>query len=76
MNKEKLTDKEIKTIKSLEKLAKKWEKSLMLFSWNGGLCIIKSHPDDSETAFGRVVTTIQGIPNDGGDPDLKEWEDE
>jgi hypothetical protein len=70
------TEDEEKIIKSLERLAKKWHASLTLFSWNGGLCVLKHHPNDRERGIGRVVASITGIPNDGGDPNLKEWDDE
>lgn len=68
-----LTDEEAKAIRSLERLAKKWPKSLMLFSWSGAL-----HVMDHATVFDisggtghheASITTISGIPNDGGDPD-------
>jgi len=55
-----LTKEEQKAIASLERLAKKWPKSLQLFSWSGSLEIIKDE---------AVVGSISGIPNDGGDPD-------
>ena len=64
-----LTDEERRAIASLERLAKRWPQSLMLFSWSGTLCVVRSeallHGDDPNAA---VVTTITGIPNGGGDP--------
>lgn len=74
-----LTDEEDKAIQSLERLAKKFPKTLSLFSWNGALCVCKAHPDDEndddyEYSM-RVITAIPGIENDGGDPDLKDWND-
>ena len=76
---EMLTDEEDKAVKSLERLAKKFPKTLSLFSWSGTLCVCKVHPDDefdNDYEYDvRVVTTITGIINDGGDPDLKEWDE-
>lgn len=74
-----LTEEENKAIRSLNHLAKKFPKTLALFSWSGMLCVCKHHSDDdNDDSYEfpwRVVTTIPGIANDGGDPDLKYWED-
>ena len=59
-----LTLEEQKAIAALQRLAKKWPKSLQLFSWSGSLTIMKDN--DVETC---VVGNITGIKNDGGDPD-------
>jgi hypothetical protein len=59
-----LTMEEQKAIASLHRLAKKWPKSLQLFSWSGSLTVMKDN--DLETC---VVSNIAGIRNDGGDPD-------
>ena len=59
-----LTVEEQKAIASLQRLAKKWPKSLQLFSWSGSLKVMKDN--DVETC---VVREITGIPSDGGDPD-------
>tara|TARA_R110002153_G_scaffold31666_1_gene96259 strand:+ start:932 stop:1171 length:240 start_codon:yes stop_codon:yes gene_type:complete len=59
-----LTLEEQKAIASLQRLAKKWPKSLQLFSWSGSLTLIKDN--DVEKC---VVGSVTGIPNDGGDPD-------
>ena len=56
-----LTKDEKGAIKKLEKLAKEWPDSLMLFSWSGSLCVVARKD-------GEVVATINGIPNDGGGP--------
>lgn len=76
---EMLTDEEDKVVQSLERLAKKFPSTLSLFSWSGTLCVCKTHPDDEndndyEYPY-RVITSMPGIINDGGDPDLKEWDD-
>lgn len=55
---------EQKAIKELQSLAKRWPKTLGLFSFSGSLCVTKKLPD------GRLadIQGIQGIFNDGGDP--------
>jgi hypothetical protein len=64
-----LTDEERRAIASLERLAKRWPQSLMLFSWSGTLCVMRNEsPLDSADPNDLVITTIEGIPNDGGDP--------
>jgi hypothetical protein len=65
-----ITKDEQKAIKSLERLAKKWPKSLSLFSWSGTLLVMKRIDD------GRLgcVEEISGINNDGGDPSSNEVE--
>ena len=67
MGDELLTDEERRAIASLERLAKRWPPSLLLFSWSGTLCVMpadwdRTSPNES------VITYIEGIPNDGGDP--------
>lgn len=59
-----LTTEEQSVIKSLHKLSRKWPKSLSLFSHSGTLCVCRC-----EDGIQYVVDTIDGIPNDGGDPD-------
>lgn len=56
-----LSSAEQDAIKALEKLAKKWPKTLMLFSWSGSLVVVRNRG-------GEVLASIRGIPNDGGDP--------
>lgn len=70
-----LTGEEVNAIRALERLAKRWPQSLKLVSWSGSLCVIRADVDflnrdrpgfvDPNDA---VITTIEGIPNDGGDP--------
>ena len=76
---EMLTDEEDKAVRSLERLAKKFPRTLSLFSWSGTLCVCKVHPDDADDDTYeypiRVITDIVGIVNDGGDPNLKYWDD-
>jgi len=69
----KITDEEKKAIRALKQVAKKWPKSLWLFSASGNLCVMKKGPD------GNMVMTPGGgvdqlyivgkidISNDGGD---------
>lgn len=60
-----LTKKEQQAIDELRALAKRWPKTLKLFSWSGSLCVFKTDSDGCEAD----VAAISGIPNDGGDPD-------
>lgn len=59
---------ERRAVESLEKLAKKWPKSLSLFSNSGTLEVHKngnSEPYTDDT----YIDSILGISNDGGDRD-------
>ena len=59
---------ERRAIASLQRLAKRWPQTLMLFSWSGMLCVMPNGFDREDDPDGAVIATIQGIPNDGGDP--------
>jgi hypothetical protein len=59
-----ITLEEAAAIRSLKRLAKKWPESLRLFSWSGTLIVVKRNNDDIDAE----IATIEGIPNDGGDP--------
>lgn len=74
------TPEECNLIDSMKRLAKKWEKygkRLWLYSANGSLHVmmrgdIDSNPTPEFTQYGgsngdNSITTINGIPNDGGD---------
>ncbi len=63
-----LTDEERKAIASLERLAKRWPQSLKLFSWSGSLCVMRADVSLLDNPEAAVITYIEGIPNDGGDP--------
>lgn len=52
-------------IDDLRSLAKRWPKTLMLFSWSGTLCVIKP---SARRTMGQANVAIIEIPNDGGDP--------
>lgn len=60
-----LTKKEQRAIEELRALARRWPKTLQLFSWSGSLCVFKTDSDGCKAD----VAAISGIPNDGGDPD-------
>lgn len=70
-----LTKKEQNAIKSLKKLAKKWPKTLWLFSASGTLCVMRTGDFGKQVFHGKggsvdpeyIVTTISNINNDGGD---------
>ena len=64
----KLTKREERAIKRLQKLADTWPQSLMLFSQSGNLVVMKPPKDDPSNPLREyVVDEIYGIPNDGGD---------
>lgn len=68
------TPEEEKLIDSLKRLAVKWRKDgkdLMLFSWSGHLCVSKLSILDFDRFNDSIVAWIDGIKNDGGDPDYK-----
>jgi fructoselysine-6-P-deglycase FrlB-like protein len=70
-----MTDDERKAIAALQRLAKRWPKSLMLASMGGSLYVISTfdHAFDDEVGGhvgvdpDKVLTYIDGIPNTGGD---------
>lgn len=73
-----LTKEEQNAINSLKRLAKRWPKSLMLFSGSGELCVLdvnkcqdwpEGTPEYKAGGFNpdSILDRIQGIPNDGGD---------
>lgn len=64
-----LTEEEKRTVATLKRLAKKWPKSLHLFSWSGSLHVMK--PGDGRSHSESSITIIN-IPNSGGDPDAYE----
>jgi hypothetical protein len=59
-----ITPEEAAAIRSLKRLAKKWPNSLHLFSWSGTLMVTKRNSNDIDAE----IAIIDGIPNDGGDP--------
>jgi len=64
-----VTKAEQNAIGALKRLAKRWPKTLTLFSCSGTLVVMKEGPD------GRLCSLsdfIHGIPNDGGDPGAEE----
>lgn len=67
-----LTDEEARAIASLQRLARRWPKSLTLFSWSGSLVVFHSADMGAVTDRDRgndlILADIDGIPNDGGDP--------
>lgn len=68
-----LTKEEMQAISALQKLAKKWPKSLWLFSGSGSLNVMRSGKDGKPVYknTGGVdpdySIDIIDIPNDGGD---------
>jgi hypothetical protein len=65
------TAEEQRAIQALERLAKRWPRSLTLFNASGTLCVLHTDEHSESHPFGdAIVTTIWGIPNEGGDPDL------
>lgn len=72
-----LTKEEERAIKALERLAKRWPETLWLYSASGTLTVMRMGPNGNHAVVGGregagidpdyVVTTIEGISNDGGD---------
>ncbi|XKH58532.1 hypothetical protein LG293_15885 (plasmid) [Citricoccus nitrophenolicus] len=67
-----LTDAESKAIRSLQRLAKTWPRSLTVASMGGSLVVVHTNDDrfDSERTLERheaILADISGIPNTGGD---------
>lgn len=70
-----VTDEERRAIASLKRLAKKWPKSLWLFSASGTLTVMRRAWDGEPSFCGKggtadkryIVDVIRGIDNDGGD---------
>lgn len=66
-----LTHHEEAAIRSLERVASKWPGSLKLVSAAGSLVVVFTGMDlgpDGKLTEDKVLATISGIPNDGGDP--------
>lgn len=63
-----LTPSEARAVAALERLARRWPRALRLFSTNGTLQVLK--PGEGRTFVSGLVTSISGIPNGGGDPDI------
>lgn len=59
-----ITKEEQSAIRSFQRLARKWPKSLELFSWSGSLVVTKAGSEGRQV----IVENIHGIRNDGGDP--------
>lgn len=67
-----VTEAEGKAIRSLERLAKRWPRSLTLASMGGSLVVIHTRDERFEAESGlerqeAIVADIYGIPNTGGD---------
>lgn len=60
-----LSANEARAISELKRLAKRWPKTLKLFSWSGSLVVMDAN---MEAGAGAELDWIDGIPNDGGDP--------
>jgi hypothetical protein len=66
-----LSQDEMSAILALQRLAKKWPRSLTLFSAAGSLVVLPTGLDkgpDGRLSEDDVLARIDGIPNDGGDP--------
>ena len=60
------TPEEAAAVRSLNRLARRWPKSLKLFSWSGSLVIMDNYMEAGHDAL--LASVDDGIPNDGGDP--------
>lgn len=70
-----LTEAEVRAVSALQRVARRWPPSLTLFADGGSLIIIRTEDvglfvdNRSEgERDGCIVTTVHGIPNDGGAP--------
>ena len=66
------TVEEAAAIRSLQRLARRWPRSLTLASMGGSLVVVHTDDDrfDSSSSLDRqdaIITDIHGIPNTGGD---------
>jgi hypothetical protein len=61
-----ITPEEAAAIRSLKRLAKKWPNSRRLFWWSGTLMVTKRNSNDIDAE----IAIINGIANDGGDPQM------
>ena len=64
-----LTDEEERAVCAFLRLAKKWPRTLKLFSWSGTIVVLK--PGDGRTMEQATIEYIgrDQILNNGGDPD-------
>lgn len=62
-----LTAEEKQAITALQRLAKKWPQTLVLFSMSGSLVIMDRDDFCANSAYAEELARIKGIPNDGGD---------
>jgi len=67
-----MTLEEIRAVRALARLAKRWPSTLKLVSMGGVLYVIHAddpryHDLDSAARGESVLYTFSGIPNDGGD---------
>jgi hypothetical protein len=64
-----LTLEELGAIHALERLAKRWPPTLKLFSAASRLIVCPNDDRDQPWPLDYELAHIEGIPNDGGDPD-------
>lgn len=60
---------EREAIEDLKRLARRWPKSLMLFSNSGSLLVLDN--DKEPPTHDKAFAHIPGIPNDGGDMEAR-----
>lgn len=72
-NGEQATGEEARAIRSLQRLARRWPKTLKLISMDGSLHVIHTdseglpeYGEDREVRQACILADIRGIPNDGG----------
>lgn len=68
------TNEERRAIATLKRLAKRWPKSLWLFSASGSLMVMRARQDGRHALLSNgsvdqdyIVDQVNGISNDGGD---------
>jgi len=66
-----VTKEEVKAMKALERLSKKWPNSLQLFGWAGTLTVLKKNEEDKFVCVDGICN-LRGMYCDGGDPSSDE----
>lgn len=63
-----LTPDEQNAVNTLNRLAKRWPKTIKLFSWSGTLVIFDADDTLSRPGDTELAVINRGIISDGGDP--------
>lgn len=64
-----MDDEERRAIAALQRLGRRWPRSLKLFAAAGQLIVVPNDGRDQPWPYSYELDRIHGIPCDGGDPD-------